>query len=416
MSLRSVPSLAAWVVVAAVLTSPTFAAQQPGSIDGLVAWYRADLLGRSLSDGEPVRKWEDHSGNGHDLVDDENGQPALFVAGQVNRHPAVQVRKANTHAVSDPFVLAEHTVFVVYRCGGNERALFSNAAQNAGVLLRVGGERHHYQDGRPDRIAAFNEPTALGDGWSVTVLGRSGSGMRGFVNGKDVSTNASFAGPVRVERFFHLKQTQFASSDGNGLWIAEMLFYDRWLEDPEREALTAYLADKYAIAAEGRIPREELPSTAATTESPGARPAGGVAVLSSKGGLNVNDAGVFVPWDLQDELGGPFAHDARKEKTRLTCTRDGTLVRLYVSLPLTAEVADANVRAMFLVNGARYLRGSGYSGGLGKAGDAFKGTVRAEVVTRLDAGDYVEVVTFGEGAAGAVMLDPETAVLVAEER
>lgn len=400
------------------LAAADAAAQVPDQIEGLVAWYRADTLGRTLQNGEPVRTWDDASGNGHHLTDDENGEPALFQVAQVNKHPAVQVRAANTHSVTAPFDLADHTVFLVFKSTANDRALFAGeTADTSGVVLRVGGQSHEYHDrgNRAEQVKGYNAPAALAEDYTVTVLGRDGGKLRAFLDGEDRSAGTDFAGPIRVGRFFHIKHSRFASADGNGLWIAEMLFYSRWLDDAERARVTRYLADKYALTVGGAAATVapggvEIGSTGA----PGVRR--GVAVLSSKGGLNVNDAGVFVPWDLQDEIGPPFTHRLEGEKTRLTCTRGGTLVRLYVSLPLSADFADANIRVMFLLNGAKYLRGEGRSGPLGKAGDGYRGTVRAEVITRLEAGDFVEVVTFREGAAGEVMLDPETAVFVAEER
>ena len=44
-----------------------------------------------------------------------------------------------------------------------------------------------------------------------------------------------------------MKRTQFVGIDGDGLKVTEMVFYDRYLSDFERDAVTRYLAQEYGI-------------------------------------------------------------------------------------------------------------------------------------------------------------------------
>ena len=85
----------------------------PKRVEGLEAWYRADAP--ELQEGAVVSVWPDASGNGHDLVDDGNGRNAVCQALQINELPAVRIDKANSHSVTEPFELGDHTIFVVFR-------------------------------------------------------------------------------------------------------------------------------------------------------------------------------------------------------------------------------------------------------------------------------------------------------------
>lgn len=396
-------------LAAAVLASGEPAALEPERIEGLEAWYRADRL--ELEKGAAVDVWPDASGRGHDLIDERTGLPAVREAGQINDLPAVRVGKSNSHKVTDPFELGDHTVFVVYRTDRTGRALFgSDTDEYCGVELRAEGlhDRLQYGGGRAAAYGWIETPARL---WSLTVLGREAGRLHEFVNGVDRSSGAEYSDAIRVGRFFRFSLTRFVKADGEGLRVAEMLFYRRFLPDTERAEVTRYLAGKYGIAVEG-AGAEPAPETVAG-EKPVAEPPRSVAQLSTTTKLNVNEALVAIPWDREDELDLPFEHDAENDPTRLTCTRDGTRVRLAVSLPLSSPVDGVNVRLLFRVNGALFLRGEGRSGSFGGADGAAKASVRAEVIATLNAGDYVEVVALRAGAAGNVTIDPDAAAFIA---
>ena len=95
-------------------------------IEGLIAWYRTDGLHDKLRNGERVRTWDDASGNGRGLTDDETGLHAVFRVDQVGGKPAVQVRKANSYSVAAPFDLGDHTIFLVYSARCERCALFQS--------------------------------------------------------------------------------------------------------------------------------------------------------------------------------------------------------------------------------------------------------------------------------------------------
>jgi hypothetical protein len=397
------------------LTTQGGFAAGPDSIAGLEAWYSADALQKSLSRDDPVSTWSDMSGKGHDLKGDRKGLPALFTPRQVNDLPAVQVRKAESYTVTAPFELGEHTIFLVYRADAPGRVLFrSNTDKLHGVILRAEGRTDQLQTSSPVRTTNYGTTTLPRGKFGITVLGREAGFLKAFINGTDVSVGAEYPGVMVVGKFFHLDHSQYAKSDGDGLRVAEMIFYNRYLNGGERETVTRYLSDKYAIEVERH---EESTAGAAAASGAVVEFQGvGLAQLSTNSKADINGGMAVIDWDLQDVLDPPFQHDTATANSRLVCGQDGMRIRLYVSLPLSSSVPGANIRVLFRMNGSAYMRGEGRSGPFGGAGSEGKRTVWAEVIASMNQGDYIEVVTLREGAEGEVTIDPSSAVFIAETR
>jgi hypothetical protein len=399
--------LVAVAVLIVVSLAGTAMGQQiePDQISGLVAWYRAASLG--LSNDEPVELWKDDSGNGHDLTSDDNGLPALYQASALNGSATVLVRKYNSYSVATPFSLTDHTIAIVYAPGGPDAALLRSETNNyAGILLRADGQ---FEQLRLDARQSFSygAPTPLVRDFGITVLGRESGRLMSFVNGTDVSAGNSSTESLRVGKLFDLYQTRAVHNSGDQLRIAALLFFDRYLNDEERNGLTAYLVGRYGLESVS----DQETTAAELTES--AR-YGLLAQFSTTFDSNINDATVTIPWDAVDELDVPFAHDRSSHPERLRCTRNDVRVRLYVSLPLVSSVVDAGIRLFFRINGERQLRGERRSTPFSGNPPILRSEVGLEVITVLHEGDYVEVVAARDGVDGEVKILPGQAVFVAE--
>jgi hypothetical protein len=380
---------------------------EPDQISGLVAWYRAASLG--LRTDEPVELWKDDSGNGHDLTSDNNGLPALYQASALNGSSIVFVRNLNSYSVTAPFDLVDHTIFLVYAPGGRDAALLRSDTSNySGILLRAAGQFEELRQNARESFA-YGSPTPLVRQFGCTVLGRQSGSLKSFVNGTDVSADSTSTAILRVGKFFDLHQTRAIHKSGDQLRIAEMIFFDRYLTDEERNGLTAYLVGRYSLESVSVSGQE----TAAGELTEVVRYSL-LAQLSTTFPSNVNDATVTVPWDVVDELDVPFAHDRSNHPTRLLCTQDDVRVRLYVSLPLVSSIADAGIRLVFRVNGERQLRGEARSTPFSGNPPILRSEVDVEVITVMNEGDYVEVVVAQDGADGEVKILPGQAVLIAE--
>ena len=81
--------------VALLSLLPSTRAQEtpaPDAIPDLAAWYHTHELHEELNEGGSVKTWKDMSGNGHDLVDDEKGRPAVLRVNRIHKRPVVEVR------------------------------------------------------------------------------------------------------------------------------------------------------------------------------------------------------------------------------------------------------------------------------------------------------------------------------------
>ena len=389
--------------LALLVALPALAAGPVDETSGLVAWYTVDALHATLRDGDRVRVWPDSSGNGHDLVDEENGLPSTFRTVRLNGRPVVEVGKANTHTVTNPFELDDHTIVLVYGVRKARRGLFQSRAEGEdgrGIVLREGLRRDVLELGSSRAVYTDDTPA---EEFNIAVLARQQGILRAFVNGADVSTGALSEGAVRVGRFFRVAVTRAVRVDGEGLGVSEMIFYDRYLDDDERGAVTEYLSERYQLEIEIGDTRILPPEPARVR-----------AALTTTTKANVNDAEAYmIDWTSATRMEAPFAHDKEKP-SRLVCTADGTAVRLYLSLPLRSAVDGANVRIMLVRNGETYLPVEASSGPL--SGDGEPREILLETRLILDAGEYVQVVTIPEGEPGQVTVVPEGAVFSAELR
>jgi hypothetical protein len=401
----------ACIALLSALGAATAAA--PDQINGLEAWYRADALQQSLSRDNPVSTWPDASGNGHDLTDDKNGLPALYAPMQVNNLPVIRVQKGSKYSVASPFELGDHTIFVVYRADNAGRAFFrSNSDKFHGVILRAEGKWDQLQISAPIQTKNYGSSTQPGRAFGITVLARQSDLLMTFLNGVDISAGAEYPGVMVVGKFFRIDHNRYAKSDGEGLRIAEMLFYNRYLTGAERESVTRYLSDKYALEIEKHEEvTEEVQRQAGTVVT---YEGTSLAQLSTNSRANINEGAAVVAWDVEDALDSPFEHGSGANNSRLICTNDSTRVRLYVSLPVSTTIEGAHIRVLFRINGSGYMRGEGRSGIFGRAGATDKRTVYSEVVTTLNADDYIEVVVLREGAEGEVTIDSSAAIFIAE--
>ena len=134
-------STVVWAVVGIV---PTVAQPlPPDEIAGLVAWYDARTLYDKLRDGETVDRWSDASGNGHDLVEEGNGVASHFRTLRINEKPAIKIGKRSSFAVTAPFELHDHTIFLVYRSIAPSLGLFS-ALKNGQLGVVIAKEMQHH--------------------------------------------------------------------------------------------------------------------------------------------------------------------------------------------------------------------------------------------------------------------------------
>jgi hypothetical protein len=384
----------------------------PDSLSGLVAWYNTDSLHRHSRHRDTIDRWTDSSTKRRHLTAEWENIPPIFNTLQLNGKPVVRISRATHFDVAQPIVLDDHTIFLVYASEHTRRALFQNDSDpKHGLILGHEGRLHLYQNGKAG-LFNYNDSTPLDLDYSITVLGREAGSLRAFVNGIDISSRIELPTQIRVGRFFHLEHTTHVTSDGEGLQIAQMIFYDRYLADDEREGVTRYLADLYGfdVGTESAVVRKVV-----TQEGEIAVDEAAVLVRLGTGtDINVNDDLVAVGWDVADKVEAPFRFDPEGANTELHCTRDGTRVRLTVALPLSTEIAEARVRALLLKNAEHYHPEEATTDTFGGGSSGNQAVLGFQTVVDLDAGDFVEVIATRAGAPGQVRIEPGEARLVVE--
>ena len=240
-------------------------AVEPGRIEGLEAWYRADAP--ELKTGDPVSVWPDGSGRGHDLVDDRNGLHAVCEAMQINDLPAVRIGKSNSHAVTEPFELGDHTVFVVFRADLTGRALFGNEADEfAGLVLRAEGLHDRLTvrrgPGGALRLHGTRRPAAR-----PHRPGTGGGSLHEFVDGVDRSLRSRVRGhdPRRASFFQSLAHPLRQEPTARVCASPRCCSTSGFSVEAERQQVTRYLAEKYAMAVQGT---EAAPEDASAGPAP----------------------------------------------------------------------------------------------------------------------------------------------------
>jgi hypothetical protein len=233
-------------------------------MEGLVAWYQVDLVPREVRRRPAPTTWKDLSGNRHHLKDDENGESTVFYSEQVGKNPAALIRNAKSYTSMTPFEFLDHTIFLVYRTDVEPCSLLRDDSENevdSGIVLRGDGKRDFLDQGNG---IAYNTEASLGNEFSITVLGRKSGVLRSFINGVDLSSHASWTEPIRVGKLFGFSDPESEEDEEKGLWIAEMIFFERFLTGTERETVTQYLAEKYKIevTAEPEIEQSEVAAEA----------------------------------------------------------------------------------------------------------------------------------------------------------
>jgi len=389
-------------------------AEEPEEYAGLTAWYRIDTLHRNHNDGELVLEWPDSSGKGHRLVAHADGVPAIFQTRQVNLEPVVQIRASTAFEVERPFELQDHTIFLVYETSLTRRALFYDDTDDHRGLILFNAQRYHqYVSEDPEKTVSYSGKAAPRRGFSITVLARGHGILSCRVNGVDHSSGAGFEPAIRVGGFFFVRPMVGGRGDADGMRVAEMIFYDRQLDDEEIAGVTAYLSSKYAIDVAEPEPAPgivEPPASLARDFLPALEEAR--VWLGTRSEADVNSRAFVVPWQSQLKLDSPFRHDPAEETdTRLVCTRDGTRVELFVRLPVRTVAEDARVQLLILKNGEEYLDEYGDSGPITGSNPKWA-TIDFKTTLELNAGDYIEIVVRGIGERGHVSIAPHQAALV----
>ncbi len=218
-------------------------------------WLRADALGNTLQDGEPVNSWLAGEGpaaiqQSVKLYSGNISESPIFRENAINGMPAVAFETpehslgiknfSNLYLANKQF-----TVFMVSKSDDNSFGFSGNALNGGGGIPRL----YLTRSGMSYDILS-NIATGAPEGKAcICTFGYNGNNLLTWTDGKAGSTRpqtspmASFGGGNLAIPFWagntpHLGQ------------MAEIIIYNRSLSDKERTGVESYLSEKYALHTE----------------------------------------------------------------------------------------------------------------------------------------------------------------------
>jgi hypothetical protein len=215
----------------------------PDDIAGLQGWYKADSL--SLSNDDPVTSWNDSSGNGYTATtatgptyktNIQNSLPALLFDGTDDQ------LGSNLPADQKPFTL--FAAVMSNNNSGDRTILGGNASGSRQYRSDATGERSQLLSSGVSLLGQSDLSATTTNTW--VYVGATYSATGAFVFYRN---GADFGGSGTNDVTFTAgRTTQIGASSNGERWkgyIGEILQYDSVLSTPDREAVEAYLADKW---------------------------------------------------------------------------------------------------------------------------------------------------------------------------
>ena len=256
--------------------------------DGVVLWLdAADVNGNEpdLAPGASVTVWKDKSNNGHDATVAAGNQAGTFHPNQINGYPVVRFNRSSNssgsvYAVNGLDLRAgknpDVTIITVYKQGSqvgtpHDEAIWGidNGAWDRFFFTHKSGDNGYLSLGPAGELTmvpgagktgALNFVTAIYDG-NVTNGTNSGptNSSAVYLNGKLISKFTDTTHPTDAQTGFRI------GSDGNDNVfngdIAEVIVYNRKLNNCEIESVNAYLNTKYKVTvATNMAARYSLPA------------------------------------------------------------------------------------------------------------------------------------------------------------
>jgi hypothetical protein len=232
---------------------------------GLQLWFDAGQ--ETYADGAAVTRWSDRSGFARDLTAADSGSTATFRAGAVNGRPALEFDGAHSllKTYGSTFTIAQpDTFFIVYRdldpAGSPSAFVFDSTNSSVRQLLGRGtGENvEMYADIALNAAATF--PFAGFDLWSGAFAGGTSTLYRnGALAAQGRAGSASLAG-FSVGALS--TSGPYGYAYGHTL-VAEILWYAGTITTAQRQSVTDWLAQRYALGAPQTPPAATSPPTIA---------------------------------------------------------------------------------------------------------------------------------------------------------
>lgn len=208
--------------------------EDPASLPGLVLWLQSDAL-NGLADGASVANWPDRSGAGNHATQAVASRQPTYRDAIVNGLPAVSFDAADDGMASPVDPGAPVTIVVVYA----SRAAATGKALNGGYRFFMGPYVGRYRNYTGQYATG---PSITAGRWLAQTMRQSPSLAELFVDGALQASTTKTADPAPL--MLAREGLYGAILDG---WIAEVIVYDRALDDAELADVHAWVRGRYAL-------------------------------------------------------------------------------------------------------------------------------------------------------------------------
>jgi hypothetical protein len=230
--------------------------------DKLVLWLRADR-GVEIDDQRRVQKWQDLSPAGHHAAQETNARRPSLVRDAVSGQPALRFdgRRQFLHVQGQVLDSQQHTIFAVANDTGGDglREIFSNWNGGAGnsvtsAFLGLSGKANVRFS---DNFVPAGEVTEPARHFILSAVS-SESEVAVYQNGGVLARRETPLAPRNLETAY------VVGTQGNingEFWhgdIAELVVFNRALDELEHRQVTRYLAERYGIDFASPATAEEL--------------------------------------------------------------------------------------------------------------------------------------------------------------
>jgi len=224
----------------------------PEQVSGLTMWCEASEL--SLNDGDAVQTFTDLSGNNHSPTQAVLAKRPTYKTNIINGHAALLfdgLTDGNGDVLRVGFTRAlPQTVFAVFQVvtPADTKIIFSgydNPGRLSAYLYSTGGSGLRISSG-----VDLEYPAAGTDTWQIWVFEYNGASSNIYKAGSVVKsgnagTSVENGITIGASPYFE----RFGTNAGTciNMYLASQLIYDRILTTSERNAVGAWLAEKYGL-------------------------------------------------------------------------------------------------------------------------------------------------------------------------
>ena len=225
----------------------------PAAVAGLCLWLKADDLLKSHQAGDPIARWPAQAGPAMvaeqvKLYDGQMATAPVFERDVINHQPAVRFRSGTDLLVIRDFA-NQHlggafTVFLVTRAEDPLFGACGNALNGNGGIPRL----YLMRDGFTYHASSVHIGTVPNEPAILSYTHDGVDTIAAWLNG---TRGASASGPeyAPVGRFGggHFAIPFWCGNTYHGGAVAEVIAFDRQLDDAQRQGIERYLAEKYAL-------------------------------------------------------------------------------------------------------------------------------------------------------------------------